>query len=344
MARRRLRTGDAELDALIADLLDKVGVDEDRDLLLDILASAVRLAGDEADRLDLKIVRAVLREMRAAFAAFAPYKDEPKVTIFGSARTMAEDPLYVQTRDLAKAMADEGWMAVTGAGPGIMAAGLEGAGRDMSFGVTIRLPFEETVSEFIAGDPKLVSMKYFFTRKVALVKESAGFVCMPGGFGTLDETFELLTLLQTGKMAPVPMVLVDVPGGTYWAHWDRFVHSELMTRGLISEGDDCLYRVTDEVAEARAELIDFYRVYHSIRWVKNRLVIRLRQEISDARLEELRALHDELWGEGVIERTQPLPEEVADDDHLDLPRLLLDVDLRHYGYLRRLIDALNAPD
>ena len=300
MARRRLRTEDAELDALIADLLDRAGVDEDRDLLLDILATAVRLAGDEADRLDLKIVRAVLREMRASFAA-AAYQGAPKVTIFGSARTTAEDPLYVQARELAKAMADEGWMVVTGAGPGIMAAGLEGAGRDMSFGVTIRLPFEESVNEFIAGDPKLVSMKYFFTRKLALVKESSGFVCMPGGFGTLDETFELLTLQQTGKMAPVPIVLVDVPGGTYWDHWDRFVHGELMSRGLVSEGDDCLYRITDDVSEACAEITGFYRVYHSVRWVGIAWSSGCEGHLRGTP-DRARRLHDELWGEGTSSR------------------------------------------
>jgi uncharacterized protein (TIGR00730 family) len=204
-ARARYRTGSEELDARLAEVLDEVGATQDRDQLFEILVSAVRLANDDADRLDLKITNAVLKEMREAFAAFAPYEDRKKVTIFGSARTRVDHPAYVQARDLAARLAAEGWMVVTGAGPGIMSAGLEGAGRPNSFGVNIRLPFEQAPNPYIDGDPKLISMKYFFTRKLMLVKESHGFVSLPGGFGTLDETFELLTLFQTGKSPPAPL-------------------------------------------------------------------------------------------------------------------------------------------
>jgi uncharacterized protein (TIGR00730 family) len=192
-------TGNDSLDERLVALLDAAGADRDRDQLFEILASGLLLAGDAADRLDLKITNAALKEMREAFALFAPYRDVPKVTIFGSARTKRDHPLYPQTFNVAAALADRGWMIVTGAGPGIMAAGMEGAGRERSFGVLIRLPFESGANEVIAGDPKLIEMKYFFTRKLMLMKESAAFVSLPGGFGTLDEAFELLTLVQTGK-------------------------------------------------------------------------------------------------------------------------------------------------
>src|SRR5690606_17344254 len=214
-------------------LLDLAGATHDRDLLVDLLVTATELAGNHADRLDLKIAASALREMVVAFDMFAPYRAYPKITIFGSARTQPDDPLYLQARDLAGAMAAEGWMVITGAGPGIMAAGIEGAGRERSFGVNIRLPHEQEPNPFIKGDPKLVAMKYFFTRKLELIKESDGFVVLPGGFGTLDESFELLTLLQNGKTLPTPVVFLETPGGTYWDEWQAFLAAEVATRGYI---------------------------------------------------------------------------------------------------------------
>src|ERR1700704_3417379 len=193
------------VDDPLAALLDAAGARQNRRVLRDILATAVGLAGDDVDPLDLKITRATLAEMRDAFRTFAPYRGFPKVTMFGSARVKHDDPHYVTARAVAARLAAEGWMVVTGAGPGIMAAGMEGAGRERSFGVTIRLPHEQEANPVILGDPKLVSMKYFFTRKLMLIKESKALVCLPGGFGTLDETFELLTLTQTGKGVPVPI-------------------------------------------------------------------------------------------------------------------------------------------
>ena len=237
----RYRTGDPELDRLLQEVLERAGPGTDRDQLWEILVSGVRLASDGADRLDLKITNAALKEMRNAFRMFAPYRDIPKVTIFGSARIDAGDPLYQQGRALAGLLADRGWMVVTGAGPGIMAAGLEGAGRERSFGVNIRLPFEQGANEFIAGDEKLISMKYFFTRKLMLMKESRGFVSLPGGFGTLDETFELLTLQQTGKAEPSPIVLLDEPGGTYWPGFVDFVTEQVAAKALIDRDDAELY-------------------------------------------------------------------------------------------------------
>ena len=239
--RRRLtRTGSPEVDEQLHALLEALGPAANRDQLLEILTTVVRLANDGADRLDLKITNAALREMREGFQVFAPYRNVRKITMFGSARTLPSDPLYAQARDLAGVMARHRWSTVTGAGPGIMAAGLEGAGPDHSFGINIRLPFEQGANEFIAENPKLVSMKYFFTRKLLLIKESDGYAVLPGGFGTLDEEFELLTLVQTGKAAPAPLVLLDVPGGTYWRSWEKFLMDEVASRGLISAVDSAL--------------------------------------------------------------------------------------------------------
>ncbi len=268
-------TGDPDLDVRVESLLDELGVTANRDQLRELLVSVARLAQGHADRLDLKIANAALREMREGFEVFAPYRDLRKITMFGSARTHPTDPLYAQARDLASRLADLGWSTVTGAGPGIMAAGLEGAGPEHSFGINIRLPFEQQPNQFISSDPKLVSMKYFFTRKLLLVKESDGYAVLPGGYGTLDEAFELLTLLQTGKAQPAPVVLLEVPGGGYWRAWERFVTHDVEARGLIGPEDTSLYLITDDVTEAVAEILGFYRNYHSLRWVGDRLVIRL---------------------------------------------------------------------
>src|SRR4051812_42571788 len=284
---RAPRTGNADIDKELGDLLDELGVEENRDMLYEILVSSVLLARDGADRLDLKITSATLKEMRAAFRAFAPYRDVPKITIFGSARTLPTDPSYAQARDLAERMASEGWMVVTGAGPGIMAAGLEGAGREHSFGVNIRLPFEQSANAFIAGDEKLISMKYFFTRKLMLLKESLGYVSLPGGFGTLDETMELLTLVQTGKATPAPIVLLDEPRGTFWTGFTEFLRDDVVTRRLIDPDDLDLAVVTDDVTVAADEVLGFYRNYHSIRWVGELLVIRVHRAPDEQQLAAL---------------------------------------------------------
>jgi uncharacterized protein (TIGR00730 family) len=263
--------------------------------------------------------------------------------MFGSARTLPTDPLYAQARELASRLPTLGWSTVTGAGPGIMATGIEGAGPDHSFGVNIRLPFEQVANQFISSDPKLVSMKYFFTRKLLLVKESDGYAVLPGGFGTLDEAFELLTLLQTGKAEPAPVVLLEVPGGSYWHAWERFVTEEVVGRGLIATGDASLFLITDDVAEAAGEILGFYRNYHSVRWVGDRLVVRLHARPTVA---EVAALSEEFAGvclHGGIELLPgPLPSEAHDADHAELPWLALAFDRHSYARLRGLIDALNA--
>jgi uncharacterized protein (TIGR00730 family) len=339
--RQRYRTGDPDLDARLLEVLEAASAGRDVDQLFEILVSVVKLAGDGADRLDLKITNAALKEMREAFKVFAPYRDVPKVTIFGSARTRPEDPLYVQTRDLAASLAAAGWIVVTGAGPGIMAAGAEGAGPEHSIGVNIRLPFEQPNPAFDT-DNRLVTMKYFFTRKLMLMKESAGFAVLPGGFGTLDEIFELLTLLQTGKAAPAPIVLLEVPGGTYWRNWERFVTDEVVARGLVSPEDLQLLRITDDVGSATREIFGFFRNYHSLRYVGARLVIRLRAAPTRAELADLNERFADILTRGRIESAPPQPPEVSGNDHLDLPRIALHFDRASHGRLRALIDALNA--
>ena len=340
----RYRTGNEQLDQDLQALLDQVGVTQDRDILFEILVSGVRLASDGADRLDLKITSAALKEMRAAFRAFAPYKEIPKVTIFGSARTRSDDPTYQQARDVAAEFAARDWMVVTGAGPGIMAAGFEGAGRERSFGVNIRLPFEQSANEYIIGDEKLVSMKYFFTRKLMLIKESRGFISLPGGFGTLDETYELLTLQQTGKAEPVPIVLLDEPGGEFWRNWLHFTEHDLAGRGLIDEEDLTLFLVTDDARACFEEVVGFYRNYHSIRWVGDQLVIRLEAPPTDDEVEQLNDEFGDLCTTGRIERRDPLTAEVRDGDRLDKARVVLRFDIFKYGRLRALINALNKLD
>ncbi|HQV58075.1 MAG TPA: TIGR00730 family Rossman fold protein [Ilumatobacteraceae bacterium] len=308
----------------------------------ELLAAAAAVAAANTDLLDLKIATAALTEMGEAFAMFAPYKDERKVTVFGSARTRTDDPLYRQAREIAARLADDGWMVVTGAGPGIMQAAMEGAGREKSIGVSIRLPFETGANEVIAGDSKYVSMRYFFTRKLMLVKESQGFVCLPGGFGTLDEMFELLTLTQTGKGLPVPIVLLDPPGDTYWETVDGLIQTQLVERGLVSPADRGLYMITDSIDAAVAEITGFYRNYDSLRYVGDVLVIRLRQSPTDAQLQALNERFGYLCQQGNIRRVEPFAIERRDNDRLDRSRIGLDFARHGYGDLRELIDMLNT--
>ena len=280
--------------------------------------------------------------MREAFAVFAPYRDVQKVTVFGSARTEAHDPLYEQATRIATMLAERGWMVVTGAGPGIMQAAMEGAGRERSIGVSIRLPFEQGANPVIAGDEKYVSMKYFFTRKLMLVKESRAFVCLPGGFGTLDETFELLTLTQTGKGLPVPIVFLDTPDDPYWEAIDDMIREQLVERGLVAESDRSLYLVTDSCEAAVAEIDRFYANYHSIRYVGDFLILRLQHEPTPEQLAELNDRFGHLVARGTIEPTAPLDIERRHDDHVELPRIRFAFAKHRYGDLRALIDLVNT--
>ena len=306
-----------------------------------MLETVTSLAVGGTEVIDLKVADSALAEMAEAFRVFQPFRNQRKVTIFGSARTVPDHPAYRSTRDFASSMAEADWMVVTGAGPGIMAAGMEGAGRDKSIGVNIRLPFEQGANAFIAQDPKLVEMRYFFTRKLMLIKESDGYVVLPGGFGTLDEGFELLTLLQTGKAEPAPVVMLDVPGGTYWQQWNEFLHAEVEPRGLVSADDRSLFLVTDDVDAATAEVLGFYRNYQSCRWVGDLLVVRLLVEPDTTQLAELNRRFADIVTGGAMRMSKPLPPERSDHDRLDLARLVFRFDKVHYGRLRQLIDVLN---
>lgn len=303
-----------------------------------------RLEDDHTARGDVKILTRTLRELRYAFKVFGPYRRRRKVTIFGSARTAAEHPDYRSTESFAREMARHGWMIITGAGGGIMEAGHKGAGRAHSMGLNIMLPFEQASNRYIEGDPKLVTLKYFFTRKLMFVKECSAIVCAPGGFGTLDETLETLTLLQTGKQTMMPLVLLDRPGGSYWKDLGEFFDRHLLSERLISPEDERLYKVTDSVSEAIDEVLTFYSNFHSSRYVRNLLVFRLRRQLSQRRLEEVNQTFSDILVDGQFEQRGPLDEERDEVDIADMPRLSFHFDRRQLGRLRMLIDFINASD
>ncbi len=328
-------------DDLFAPLLDSFPPSADRRHAQQLLRAAVDLVAQHPDTLDLKIAAAAVEEMGNAFAMFAGSQGHPKVTIFGSARTQPNDPLYAAAREVAHRLAEEGWMVITGAGPGIMMAGMEGAGREHSIGVSIRLPFEQSANAIIAGDTKYVSMKYFFTRKLMLIKESKGFVCLPGGFGTLDETFELLTLTQTGKGVPVPIVFLDVPGDPYWETVDAFVRQQLVARGLVADADRHLYRITDDCDVAVQEILGFYRNYDSLRYVGDALIMRLRVAPTPEQIALLNERFGHLCKSGVIHATEPFGPERKENDRLDLHRITFVFAKHGYGDLRDMIDTCN---
>ena len=336
----RYRTGDNELDQELLKLLERVDP-ADHEYVIELMVSALRLSREDVDRGELKMVSAAVKEFRYSFAVFAPYEHIRKCTVYGSARTKAGDPAYVCAHDFAEAIAARDWMVITGAGPGIMEAAHEGAGAEKSFGVNIVLPFEADANKVIADDPKLINFKYFFTRKVMFVKESHGYVMLPGGFGTMDEAFELLTLIQTGKSTPAPIVLLDPPGGTYWKHWKQFVEVELLEGGLIAPDDLALVMVTDSIDAAVEEICRFYRTYHSIRFVGSRLVLRLHREIGDEELAQLNEQFGHVVAKGEINRIDATEAEIRDDDHIELHRLAFRFDRRSWAGVRRMIDALN---
>lgn len=331
-----------EIESLISDLLDKSEIKLNRRLIAELVKESLQLGNDATSTLNLKIASAAIAEMREAFAMFAPFSERKKVTIFGSARTTKNDPVYKQTQAVAAKLASDGWMVVTGAGPGIMEAGMSGAGREMSIGVSIRLPFETSANEVIAGDEKYVAMRYFFTRKLMLVKESQAFICVPGGFGTLDEMFELLTLSQTGKGNPVPIVVLDLPNDPFWGELDSFIKETLLPRKLVSEQDLALYRICSSVDEAVSEINKFYSVYNSMRFVGKRLVLRLNRQISDVHLSKLNNDFSDICLNSSIERVTATKAEIDDKDLPDKPRLAFQFARRDFGRLRQLIDAINA--
>jgi hypothetical protein len=333
---------EAEIRRRIQELIELRGGGANPDLVQDIIENALKMLRDVPDRGDARVVSTAIRELRLAYKLFTPYADRRKVTMFGSARTLPTKAEYLQATEFARKMAAAGWMVITGAGPGIMQAGHEGAGLENSFGANIRLPWEQTANPVISKDKKLITFKYFFTRKLTFVRNSDAIVLFAGGFGTLDEGFEALTLMQTGKSRLMPLIMLDPPGASYWSTWDHTIREHLLRNKLISADDLHLYECTDDVDHAVKVVTRFYRNFHSMRFVHDKLVIRVKNTPSES---ALRALNEDFADIVVGEKIcvcDPFPEEREDSQYLDLPRISFDFDRRHYGRLRQLVDVLNT--
>ena len=338
--RSRYQLQNDAANRLIAELVEIAGVPpERRGYFQHMLTTVLKLHEDGTPTGDLKVTNTALKELRYAYKVFAPYRAVRKVTVFGSARTAGTDEAAVAARAFGAQMVQQAWMVVTGAGAGIMGAAQEGAGGEQSFGLNIRLPFEQEANPWIASDPKLITFKYFFTRKLFLVKEASAVALFPGGFGTMDECFELLTLMQTGKSALVPVVLVEVGPKPYWRLWDRFVQGTLIDRGLIDANDVAFYRIVDRADDAVREVTQFYRLYHSSRIVGDNMVFRVRRPLADTDLEQVQQKFDDILKGPVVQAPGPVPQEL--NEFPDLPRLIVPFNRASYSRLRRLIDFLN---
>ncbi len=326
----------------VRELIRRHGGDHNSDLVADIIENALKLLRDVKHRGDARVIQTAVRELRQAFRVFAPYADKRKVTIFGSARLQPERPEYQAAVEFGQRMAAAGFMVITGAGGGIMHAGHEGAGPAMSFGANIRLPWEQSANPVIGKDNKLITFKYFFTRKLTFIRHSDALALFPGGFGTLDEGYEALTLMQTGKSQLMPLVLIDGPGGSFWKTWDGHIRDHLLRNELISPEDLNLYRITDSPEQAVKWITRFYRNYHSSRFVRDQLVIRLRHAPSASALEALNEDFSSMIVGPPVRIIPPLPEEIEDEEHLEFSRIAFGFDRKSYGRLREFIDRLNA--
>jgi len=338
----RFTRTNGEMDTLIDELLEKAGGVYHPTLTRELILSALK-AGQDTDYLaDLKLLNNTMKEMRYTTKVFAPFRDKTKVTIFGSARTPSDDPMYLKCVSFSKMLADKGYMIITGGGGGIMQAGNEGAGSEASFAANIRLPFEQSANAVMLKNPRLITYKYFFTRKVAFVKEADAIAVFPGGFGTLDEAMEVFTLIQTGKTSPKPLVLVDDEDG-YWEQWFRFVKERLLVMGFISAEDFSIFTITKSPEEAVQVIEEFYTNYHSIRFVNGDLILRLTKELSADQIERLENEFPELRLPGShITPTLPRPEEADEPDLIDLPRIAFRFHHQHYGLLMAFIRRLNT--
>ncbi len=333
---------DPKLKLQIQELIQSKGGGYNENEVADIIENALKLLTDVEDTGDVRVIQTALRELRYSFRLFAPYANKRKVSIFGSARTKSDWLEYQLASEFARKMVKAGYMVITGAGPGIMQAGHEGAGPENSFGVNIRLPWEQGANPVIAEDKKLITFKYFFTRKLIFIRHSDAIVLFPGGFGTLDEGYEAITLMQTGKSQLMPLVLVDKPGGTYWKTWDIHIREELLRNKLISPDDLDLYKIAESTDEAVKIITRFYRNYHSTRFVKDLFIIRLKNEPTESALAALNEDFADIIIEGKIEAIPPTPDEVEDNDLLDLKRIAFNFNRRDYGRLRQMIDVLNG--
>ncbi len=334
-------TGNESIDAQVVALVERWGADHSPEIVEEMIGTILKMARDRMSVADLKLFNRALKEMRRAARMWVPYKDIPKISIFGSARTRPESAEYHAAEVFARRMREEGFMIITGGGDGIMGAAQKGAGRERSFGLNIRLPFEQQANETIIGDPKLVEFNYFFTRKLNFVKESHAIALFPGGFGTMDEGFETLTLLQTGKSKILPLVLVDRPGGEYWLNWIKFMREHLVAEGLISAEDFAFFKITDDIETAVDEVLRFYRVYHSSRYVGERLVIRLKGRLKPEAIDKLNLDFADLLKEGKFEQCDALRQERGEPEVFHLPRLIFTLRKRSFARLRLLIDAIN---
>ena len=321
--------GDLRLDKSINELLSSLSAHKHNRLIQRAIEVLAKLAEEDTERLDWKILTASLEDLERGFTTFSSYRHIRKISIFGSARTPRSAPEY-----------QSGFMVITGAGGGIMQAGNEGAGRDKSFGLNIKLPFEQGANELIHGDDKLINFKYFFTRKLFFLRESDAIALFPGGFGTQDEAFETLTLCQTGKYGPVPLVLIDRPGGDYWHTWNEYICKQLLSNSLIGPEDTSLYTITDNLEQACNVIKDFYRVYHSSRYVGHKFVMRLNSELSDEVVEQLNLEFQDFLNHKPIVKSSALPEERGDETE-NLPRLVFSFNPKHQGLLYQLIAKIN---
>ncbi len=340
----RRHTAHSSFDERIRQLVADWGCGKSCEIIEEMIMTALKLGRDQTTVADLKLFNRTLKELRYAARVFAPYRHLRKCVVFGSARTPADAPESLLAEEFSRRIVERGFMVITGGGDGIMGAAQKGAGRQHSFGLNIRLPFEQQSNPTIHGDPKLIYFNYFFTRKLNFVKETHAVVLFPGGFGTMDEGFEVLTLLQTGKGRLVPIVLVDTPEGTFWKKWRAFIEDDLLRKGLVSRDDFHLFKITADLDEAVEEVVRFYRTFRSYRWVGNRLAIRLQQKITPESVVKLNTDFRDLLDGGEIVQTTALPQESNEPEIADLPRLVLTPFRRNFGRLRQLFDAINRSE
>ena len=308
----------------------------------EMIIAALKAGQEDDESADLKLMNTTLKEMRFTSKVFGPYRNKRKVTVFGSARTQPEELIYELARLFGQKLAEAGYMVITGGGGGIMQAVNEGAGPEHSFGVNIRLPFEQRPNPVLEGNPRLITYKYFFNRKVAFLKEADAVALFPGGFGTLDEAMETLTLVQTGKRNPLPLILVDDPTCSYWSEFIKFMDVGLLQRNYISKTDLALFERVGSIEQAVAKINRFYSRYHSMRYVNGHLVFRLTSQISERNISTLKERFDDiLLPHGDIVQSAALPEELDDADVVSLPRIVIDFNRKDFGRLRNLIDAIN---
>ncbi|MGK2943446.1 MAG: TIGR00730 family Rossman fold protein [Desulfuromonadales bacterium] len=330
------------LDDLINEILSLAEVHYP-EIIREMVISALKTGQENNYLADLKMLRATMKEMRYTSKMFSPYRERKKVTIFGSARIGANEAIYQKCVTFSRQLVRLGYMVITGGGPGIMQAGNEGAGAENSFAVNIRLPFEQGTNPVMANSGHSITYQYFFTRKVAFLKEADAVALFPGGFGTLDEAMETLTMMQTGKNPPIPLVLIDDDDGSYWEPWFGFMKEVMLKKGLISGEDFSLFTITRDPHEAAQIINDFYRIYHSSRWVGSTFVIRLNKLLSPENLATLEEEFSEILAPGShLELTDALPEEQDQPDLIDLPRLVFKFNRRNYGLLKAFLRRLNG--